>query len=205
MLGETLADPNLAFLLLVLGALGLLWEAHAPGLLAPGVLGALFIGAGAYGMYRDAPDWYGLTLMMIAALLLLIELKYYTHMISGLAGTILLAFSATVILTGPKRVNPSVAIAVSLAFGILTIFLGLLGMRARRSRPVMGVQSLVGEMGVARTEIPAEGTRLAGIERSGTVLVHGEYWQARSRAAISPGQRVCVERVEDLVVYVREA
>ncbi len=195
-----LADPNLAFLLLVLGALGLFWELHAPGMFVPGILGVLLLCAGAYGMYQDSPGWYGFTIMAAAVLLLTIEFKYYTHMISGLAGTMLLAFGATVILEGPRRVSPSLAIAVSLAFGMITIFLGLLGMRARRSRHVMGEESLVGEMGVARTEIHPD-----GVQPHGTVFVHGEYWQARSNGTIAPGQRVCVERVQDLIVYVTEA
>jgi membrane-bound serine protease (ClpP class) len=197
---STLADPNLAFLLIVLGALGLFWEFHAPGMFVPGILGALLLCAGAYGLYQDSPTWYGLTLMAVAVLLLTIEFKYYTHMVSGLAGTMLLAFGAIVILQGPRRVSPGLAIAVSVAFGLSTVFLGFLGMRARKNRHATGPESLIGEMGVVRTEIYPE-----GIGPFGTVFVHGEYWQARANGTIAPGQRVCVERVQDLVVYVKEA
>ena len=94
MLGAALADPNVAFLLLVLGALGVYWEVHAPGMVLPGLLGVLLICTGAYGIYQDSPTWYGLTLLVLALILLTIELKYYTHMVSGVAGTILLAFGA---------------------------------------------------------------------------------------------------------------
>ena len=194
-----LADPNLAFLLLVLGALGIFWELHSPGLFVPGILGALLLGAGTYGMLQDSPSWYGLTIVGVAVLLLTIEVKYYTHMISGLAGTLLLAFGATVIFRGPRRLSPAVAIAVSLAFGIITIFLGSLGMWARRNKQVTGVESLVGKVGVARTEIYPE-----GVSPHGTVFVQGEYWQARSEGTIPTGQRVRVERVQDLVVDVKE-
>lgn len=197
----TLADPNLAFLLIVLGALGLFWEFHAPGMFVPGILGALLLCAGAYGLYQDSPSWYGLTLIAVAVLLLTIEFKYYTHMVSGLAGTMLLAFGAIVILQGPRRVSPSLAIAVSLAFGIITIFLGFLGMRARKNKHATGPESLIGETGVARTEIHPEGVA----QPFGTVFVHGELWQARANRVIAPGERVRVERVQDLVVYVREA
>jgi membrane-bound serine protease (ClpP class) len=195
MSGVTVADPNLAFVLLVLGALGIYWEMHAPGMIAPGVLGVLLVCTGAYGLYQDSPSWYGLTLLALAVLLLGIELKYYTHMISGLAGTVLLAAGALVLLRGPQRVTPGLAISVSAAFGVITIFLGMLGMRARRRKPVTGMESLVGETGISRTALDPEGT----------VFVHGEYWKARSTENISAGQRVCVDKVEDFVLVVRKA
>lgn len=195
MAGAALADPNVAFVLLVLGALGIYWEMHAPGMIVPGVLGVLLVCAGAYGLYQDSPTWYGLTLLASAVLLLGIELKYYTHMVSGLAGTVLLAIGAIVLLQGPRRVAPALAFAVSVAFGIITIFLGVLGMRARKRKPATGIESLVGETGVSRT----------AIEPEGTVFVHGEYWKARSTDSIAPGERVRVDKVEDLMLVVRKA
>ena len=195
MIGITLSDPNLAFVLLVLGALGIYWEMHAPGMIAPGVLGVLLICAGAYGLYQDSPSWYGLTLLALAVLLLGIELKYYTHMISGLAGTVLLAAGALVLLRGPQRVTPGLAVAVSAAFGVITIFLGTLAMRARGRQPATGMESLVGETGISRTALDPEGT----------VFVHGEYWKARSMESISPGERVRVDKVENLMLVVSKA
>jgi len=195
MIAASLADPNVAFLLLVLGAIGVYWELHAPGMIVPGILGILLLCAGAYGIYQDSPTWYGLALLALALLLLTIELKYYTHMISGLAGTILFALGAIVLLQGPRRVTPGLALSISAAFGIITVFLGYLGMRARMSKHLTGLESLIGETGISRTEINPQGT----------VFVHGEYWQARSDHSIPAGQRVRVERVDELVAYVKEA
>jgi len=193
MLSAALSDPNVAFLLLVLGALGVYWEVHAPGMVLPGVLGVLLICTGAYGIYQDSPTWYGLTLLVLAVILLTIELRYYTHMVSGVAGTVLLVIGALMLIQGPRRITPGLAASISVAFGIITIFLGLLGMRARKSKQMTGIGTLVGEVGISRTEINPEGT----------VLVHGEYWRARSEHPIAAGQRVAVQRVEDnLIVYV---
>lgn len=193
MVGAALSDPNLAFLLVILGALGIYWEAHAPGMFLPGILGVLLLCTGAYGLYEDSPTWYGLTLLILAVFLLTIELKYYTHMVSGLAGTILLVFGALALLQGPRRITPATAIPISIAFGIITIFLGFLGVRARKSKHITGLESLVGEIGVTRTEINPEGM----------VLVRGEYWKARSNKPLPVGQRVSIVRVEhDLVMYV---
>ena len=195
MFSASLADPNLAFLLLIVGALGLYWELHAPGFFLPGLLGVLLILMGAYGLYQDSPSWYGAALLAMALLLLGVELKFYTHMISGIAGSILLALGAVLLVQGPHKISPGMGIGVSLAFGIITIFLGFLGMRARKSKRLTGLESMVGEIGVSRTEI----------DLRGTVLVRGEYWQARSDHRIPAGQRVRVERAEDLIVYVKEA
>jgi membrane-bound serine protease (ClpP class) len=135
-----------------------------------------------------------LTLIALAILLLTIELKYYTHMVSGITGTILLALGAILLLQGPRRVAPALSVAVAGAFGIITIFLGFLGMRARKTKPVTGLETLVGKIGVARTNIGP----------TGTVFVQGEYWQARSDHEISAGKPVCIERVQDLLLYVKE-
>src|SRR5205823_14970631 len=105
MLTAALADPNVAFLLLVLGALGVYWEVHAPGMVLPGLLGVLLICTGANGIYHDSPSWYGLTLLVLTIILLAIELRYYTHMVSGLAGTVLLAFGALALVQGPRRIT----------------------------------------------------------------------------------------------------
>ena len=195
MLDAVWADPNLAFSLLILGALGVYWELHAPGMIAPGLLGLLLIAVGAYGIYQDSPSWYGITLLALALLLLAIELKYYTHMISGIAGAILLAFGASFLLEGGKRITPALAFSVSLAFGAITIFLGFLGMRARQARHLTGVETMVGTVGVCKTDLDPEGT----------ILIHGEYWKARTHGRISAGQRVIVENVQDLQLLVKEA
>ena len=188
-----IADPNVAFLLLIIGAALVYWEIHAPGMIVPGALGVLMIAAAAYGLSFDSPSWYGVTLLLLAAVLLTIEFKYYTHMISGVAGTLLLAFGAMALLTGPRRITPEMAISTSFAFGAITVFLGLLGMRARKSKPVSGLDAMIGEVGVSQTPIAP----------NGTVLVRGEYWQAVSDDTIAPGQQVKIENVRDLVLRVR--
>jgi len=195
MAAVALADPNLAFLLLILGALGVYWELHAPGLLAPGVVGVVLMCLGAYGLFQDSPTWYGLALLTLAIVLLGIELKFYTHMISGAAGTVLLALGAILLVQGPKRIAPALAIAVSIGFGLIAIFLGILAGRALKSRVMTGLPQLIGATGISRTEINPEGT----------VFVDGAYWQAHSDHAIPAGKQVSVERIDNLVLYVKEA
>jgi membrane-bound serine protease (ClpP class) len=168
---------------------------HAPGMIVPGLLGLLLICAGAYGLYQDSPTWYGLVLLIAAGLLLTIELKYYTHMISGIAGAILLAFGTILLLRGPERVSPSLAIAVSMALAIIIVFLGSLGLKARNAKHLTGMESLIGETGTTRTAVNPEGT----------VFVNGEYWKARSDHIIEAGQKVRVQRVDNMTVWITEA
>ena len=188
-------DPNLAFTLLVLGSLGLYWEMHAPGMIVPGLLGLLLIAIGAYGLYRDEPSWYGVALLAAALLLLAIELKYYTHMISGIAGAVLLALGAVFLLGGGKRIAPALAVSVSVALGAITVFLGLLGLRARQTRHLTGIETMIGTVGICQTDLDPEGM----------IFIHGEYWSARAPVRIPAGERVVVVNVQDLQLFVKEA
>lgn len=193
MWSAAIADPNIAFLLLIVGAALIYWEIHAPGMIVPGALGVLMVAGAAYGLSFDSPSWYGITLLLLAAALLTIEFKYYTHMISGAAGTLLLALGAMALVTGPRRITPEMAVSTSFAFGVITVFLGLLAMRARKGKPLSGLSTMIGEIGISQTSISPQGT----------VLVRGEYWQAVSDDNIAPGQKVKVENVHNLILNVR--
>jgi membrane-bound serine protease (ClpP class) len=191
-LADQLADPNIALLLLILGAAAISWELHAPGLVLPGILGAVMIGLGVYGLYMATPTWYGSILLTVAVGILLFELKSHTHPALGIAGTLLLGASTFLLFTPPGRISPVTGISVSLAFGIITGLLGYLGLKAQSAPLRTGLGAMVGETGLARTPIDPEGT----------VLVHGEYWRAHSQHSIAEGQRVSVRAVEGLVLEV---
>lgn len=190
-----LADPDLAFLILISGILALYWELHAPGYIFPGMLGLFLLCLGVFGLWENAPTWYGSLLILMAFVLFAVELKLGGHGVSGVSGAVLLLIGALAIVRGPHRISPALAIAVSVALCVIATFLGYLALRARRSKLLTGVEHLVGQLGVARTEISPQGT----------VLVRGEYWQARSNTPIPQGARVTIERVRDLTLYVKEA
>ncbi len=190
-----IADPNVAFLLLIAGALGIYWELHAPGGFLPGILGAFLFMAGTLGLWRDTPTWYGSILILLAILLLGAELKFGSHGASGVTGGVLLSVGAIALFQGPRRIHPALAIAVSIALCLIAVFLGYLGLRVRRSARLTGLQTLVGEKGVSRTEINSQGT----------VFVRGELWQAKSQQSIPAGAPILVERVHNFTLYVKEA
>jgi membrane-bound serine protease (ClpP class) len=188
-------DPNLAFTLVLLGTLALLWELHAPGLIFPGLFGVLGMVMGAWGLYQNSPTPYGLVLLLLAVVFFAIEVSYHTHMISGLSGSILLAFGAILLFRGPKHIAPSLAIAASAALAIITAFLGLLALRARSQKQITGPAAMIGATGVTATSINPDGT----------VMVRGEYWQAHSEAEIAQGKPIIVEAMRDFTLLVREA
>ncbi len=192
---ETLSDTNVAFLMLVAGVVALSWEVHAPGLFGPGLIGVILLCAGAFGLWENTPTWYGSTLIVLALVLLTVELKFSSHGISGVLGAVLLAAGAIGLIRGPHSINPILAVAVAAALCVIAIFLGVLGLRARHTAVVSGIETLVGQVGVSRT----------GVGSQGTVFVRGEYWQAKSDLPIPAGVHVAVQRVDGLTLYVKEA
>lgn len=188
-------DPNLAFTLLLLGTLAVLWELHAPGLIVPGLFGVLAMVVGAWALYQNSPTPYGLVLLLLATLFLAIEVSYHTHMISGLSGSILLGVGAILLFRGPKHIAPSLAVAASAALAVITTFLGLLALRSRSQGQITGPEAMIGATGVTATSLNPDGT----------VMVRGEYWQAHSKGDIARGKPIIVEAMRDFTLLVREA
>jgi membrane-bound serine protease (ClpP class) len=188
-------DPNLAFTFVFLGALALLWELHAPGLVWPGLLGVAGMVLGAWGLYQNSPTPYGLALLLLACLFLAVEVSYHTHMISGLSGSLLLGAGAILLFRGPKHIAPALALAASAGLATVTAFLGFLAVRSRSESDLMGPKAIVGATGVSKTPLTPDGT----------VMVRGEYWQAHSNREIGQGKPIIVEAVRDFTLLVREA
>lgn len=195
MINLLVSDPNLAFTLVLLGTLALLWELHAPGLILPGLLGVVGMVVGAWGLYQNSPTPYGLVLLLLAFVFLAVEVSYHTHMISGLSGSILLCAGAILLFRGPKHIAPSVAIAASAALALITAFLGFLALRTRSQGQITGPAAMIGATGVTATSLDPDGT----------VMVRGEYWKAHSEGVIARGKPVVVEAMRDFTLLVREA
>lgn len=194
-MAASLTDPNLAFLLIVAGLLGTVWEFHAPGAIVPGIIGLILLLLGCFGLAQDAPTWYGSSLLLGALLLLAAEVKFGSYGVSGVLGAILLFFGASSLLPSPRRIEPTLSLAASLAFFTIAVFLGYLGVRARQTKDLSALENMVGGMGVARTEVFSRGT----------VFVRGEYWQATSQKALPAGTPVRVLGIDGLILYVEEA
>lgn len=193
-----LMDPNIAFLLLVLGGLALFAEFNHPGAVVPGVVGVIAIVLALFALNFLPTRFASLALLLVAFALFALEAKFASHGVLAIGGIVCMVIGALFLVDGPipqMRVNIVTAIAVSIPIGLIAVFLTTLVLRARRGRVATGSEGMIGEIGVARTAVSAEGK----------VFVHGELWNAVSASEIAEGARVKVAGVNGLHLVVEPA
>jgi membrane-bound serine protease (ClpP class) len=189
-----IADPNIGFILLVLGLLGIYVEFSAPGLIFPGVAGGILALLGLSSLAVLPINWAGAALLVLGVSLFVLEAKFASHGILGLGGTTAMVLGAMLLINGPPemRIHLSTALSVSVPFALITMFLVTLVIRARQNKAVMGTNTLVDQIAEART----------ALSPSGTVFLQGEYWNAESEAPVEKGGHVRVVSVEGLKLHV---
>lgn len=187
---QAISDPNLAFIMLVLGLIGLYVEFSSPGLIVPGVAGAILALLGLSALAVLPLNWIGAALIVLALVLFVLEAKFTSYGILGVGGAVAMVMGALLLVEGPPefRISLATALAVGLPFSAIAIFLTTLVIRVHGNKPATGESGLIGETGVARTRL----------EPSGTVFVHGEYWDATSSVNIPEGTPVRVLGVAGL-------
>jgi membrane-bound serine protease (ClpP class) len=191
-----ITDPNLALMLLVLGALGIYVEFQAPGLIFPGVAGAILVLLGMTAIALLPINWIGAALLTLAAVLFILGAKITSHGILGTGGAVSLVLGAMLLIDSPfpeMRIRLSVALGVALPFALIVLLLTTLVVRARRAPVLTGREGMIGETGVA----------VGPLSPAGKVFVHGEYWDAVSVSAIADGMPVRVTAVERLTLRVQ--
>jgi membrane-bound serine protease (ClpP class) len=188
-------DPNVAFILLAIGALALYAEFNHPGAVVPGTVGVIFILLAAFAL-NLLPVRHAALLMIVAAFILFaLEAKFATHGVLGIGGIVTLTLGALMLVDAPipeMRVRLLTALAVSIPVGLITIFLMSIALKARRNKVVTGSQGMIGELGIARTALAP----------LGKVFVHGEIWDAVSSVNIAAGESVVVRGVDGLQLRV---
>jgi membrane-bound serine protease (ClpP class) len=188
---SSLMDPNIAFLLLVLGGLALFAEFNHPGAVVPGVVGVIAIVLALFALNFLPTRFASLALLLVAFALFALEAKFATHGVLGIGGIVCMVIGALFLVDGPipqMRVNIITATAVSIPIGVIAIFLTTLVLRARRGKVATGSEGMVGQIGVARTPVGPDGK----------VFVHGELWNAIASNQIAEGTRVRVASVNGL-------
>jgi len=192
---DRLMDPNLAVLILVLGGLLIYLEFNSPGTIVPGALGTLLLLTALFAL-NMLPVRYTAVMMLIAAFtLLVLEAKFPSHGVLASTGILALVFGTLTLIDGPipeMRVHISTAIACGVAFGLITVFLVRIAVRARRNKVITGPQALIGNIAIAQQPLTPRGQ----------VLIHGELWQAESDHPAEPGEEVRVRSVDGLTLLV---
>jgi len=192
---SAIADPNIALVLLVIGALSIYLEFNSPGLIAPGVVGAILMLLGLSAISVLPINWLGAALLLLAFTLFVLEAKFAAHGILAVGGAVSMVLGAVMLVDSPipeMRVHWGTAIALALPFSAITVMLLSLALRARRGKVETGSEGMIGQTGSAITELAPEGK----------VFVHGEYWDAVSLRPAPAGTRIRVTAIDRLKLTV---
>ncbi len=192
---DYLMDPNVSFILLAIGALALYAEFNHPGAVIPGTVGVVFILLAAFALNLLPTRFAALVLILGAFALFAAESKFASHGVLTVGGIALLTLGGLLLVDAPipqMRVHLLTALAVSIPLGLITALLMTLALKARRNKVVTGSEGMVGEIGIAQTNLSPRGK----------IFVHGELWDAISSCEVSAGQSVVVNRVDGLLLQV---
>jgi len=199
---SAIAHPQIAYLLLTLGALGLTIELWNPGAILPGVAGGLSLLLAFFALQILPVNTTGLLLIAFGLGLLILELKVPSFGVLGIGGTVSLLVGSIMLtreIPGLPGMGVSLTIVLPVVLGLAAIFLvlGRLALTSQKRAPTTGAEGMVGEEGRARTAIAPD--------TPGQVDVHGEIWRAYSREPLPAGARVRVVEVNGLTLLVEPA
>ncbi len=190
-----LMDPNLAVILLIVGSLLIYLEFNVPGTIVPGSLGTLLVLLSLFALNLLPIAYTAVALLLGALVLLLLEVKFSSHGVLALAGIVCLVFGLLTLVNGPipeMRVHLATALATGVGFGLITVFLTTIAVRARRNKVQTGSETLLGALAVVQTALVP----------TGQILLRGELWQAQSTLPIAAGKTVRVLSREGLLLTV---
>ena len=194
----TISNPNLAYILLMIGLLGLYFEFAHPGAILPGVLGAISLLLAIFSFQILPINYVGLILILLAIGMFILEVKVHSFGALAVGGIIALVIGSMMLIKSPiPELKPSLRVIIPVAFGVSLIFIFLvtLVVRAHMRKVTTGKEGLIGDIGTARTDLGP----------SGKVFVHGELWQAEADGFIPNGAKVKVTRVTGLTLKVTKA
>ena len=193
-----LLDPNVAFILLAVGALALYAEFNHPGAVVPGTVGVVFILLAIFALNLLPTRFAAVVLIFASFILFALEAKFAAHGVLAIGGIVTLTLGGLLLVDAPipeMRVHLLTALAVSIPLGIITVFLMSIALKARTNKVVTGIQGLIGEIGLAQSALSPRGK----------VFVHGELWDAISSANLPAGEPVVVREVKGLQLSVDPA
>lgn len=194
----TLAHPNIAYILLTLGSLGLFFELMHPGAVLPGVVGAISLVLGFYALSVLPVNYAGLALLFLALLFFIAEVKVTSYGLLTVAGLISLVLGSLMLFKSPEpalRVSLDVIVSLALFSALVVGFLTWMVWRAHHLPVRTGLEGLIHQQGTARTPLAPRGK----------VFVHGEIWDAVAEEPVAGGEEVEVVgvRVDDFLLRVR--
>lgn len=195
---NAISNPNVAYVLLMLGFLGLFFELSNPGVILPGVIGGISLILAFFAFQTLPVNYAGVLLILLAIILFIAEIKIVSHGMLTVGGVVSMIMGSLLLFQSPApylRVSWSVIIVTVLATTAFFLFAVWKAVEAHRAKPTTGVEGLIGELGKAASTIATEGK----------VFIHGEYWDAWSDEPISEGEKIVVVEVDKMRVKVKKA
>jgi len=193
-----ITNPNVAYILMMLGTLGLIFEFTHPGIGFPGIAGLICLLLALYAFQALPINYVAVALIALGLGLLIAEIKIVSHGLLAVGGVISLTLGSLMLVASPDpnlRVSLQVIIPTVVTLAGLILFVVQRALSIQTQRAVTGPQALIGEVGVATTDVAPEGT----------VFVHGESWTATSAQSIHKGEKVRIVRVHGMQLRVERA
>jgi membrane-bound serine protease (ClpP class) len=194
-----ISDPSVAYMLMLLGFYGIFFELTNPGSIFPGVVGAIFLILAFYSFQTLPINYAGLLLIIFGIILFILEIKIISHGLLTIGGIISMVIGSLMLFESPApflRISIYIVLPAVIFTALFFTVTLRLAYKAYKSKPVTGSEGLVGEEGLARTDITKDG---------GMVSVHGEIWSAWSDDSIIKGEKVVVDAVSNLKIKVSKA
>lgn len=194
---KTITDPNIAYILLLVGLAGLYFEFSTPGAIIPGVIGGICLILAFFALQTLSVSFAGILLILFAIILFIAEIKVVSHGILTIGGIISLVLGSLMLYNYPDaaiRVSLEVLIPTVIVISLFFIAVISLAVKAQRRKTKTGSEGFVG----------ASGTTITPIRGEGKIMIQGEYWNAFSKSEIEEGKRVKVVAVSGLLLEIEE-
>ncbi|MDI6729782.1 MAG: nodulation protein NfeD [Thermodesulfovibrionales bacterium] len=194
-----ISDPNVAYILMMLGFYGLFFELTNPGAIFPGVIGGICLVLAFYSFQTLPVNYAGLLLIIIGLILFILEVKVTSYGMLTIGGIVSMVLGSLMLFESPLpflKLSLSVIIPAAIVTALFFVLTFRLAYKAYKRKPVTGAEGMIGLEGVAKTDITPGG---------GMVVVHGEFWSAYSDDVIHKEERVVVEDVKGLRVKVKKS
>ena len=194
-----LSDPNFAYILLMLGIYGLFFELYNPGAILPGVIGGICLILAFYSLSTLPVNYAGLALIIFAVILFVLEIKVVSHGILSIGGIISLLLGSMMLIKEESvleamEISMNIIILIVVLTALFFLFAITFAIKAQRKKPVTGPEGIVGETGIA----------FSNLKPDGEIKVHGEIWNAESiDDEIKRGEEIIVTKIINLKLFVK--
>jgi len=192
---KAISDPNIAYVLMTLGTIGLIAELYSPGAILPGVVGAISLVLAFYSLQSLPVNYAGVLLFIMGIVMLILEVTVTSYGLLAIGGVTAMLLGSLFLFNQDfpyyqlswSVMLPTVALALGFTFLVVNF-----GVRALRRQTPTGSEGMIGRIGSAKTNLTPKGQ----------IFVQGEIWDAVSSAPVTEGQSVQITRIDGLTVYV---